>query len=85
MASNTCSKHRDEHIQQVGKHRHIWERGSKPPGFWNSDFWTAAEVTEAREQGRKRELELVREVSDEATKGKGRWKKRDTNKSRQDI
>ena len=68
----------DQHIQQVGKHRSIWEREPKPAGFWDSDFPTTQQLNNHREEGERKNAERLRQVAEEALTGKGRWKKRDT-------
>ena len=60
-----------------GKHRHRFTRRQSPPGFWDADFPTTQEMEKEREQGKRRERELVEERWREAMRGGGRWLFRD--------
>ena len=73
-----CPHDRNPHIQQVSKHRQIWTPSEKPPGFWNSHFPTEEEAQQYREEGEKRQAEMTRQVAEEAARGDGRWKRKDT-------
>jgi DNA repair protein endonuclease SAE2/CtIP C-terminus len=63
-------------MQQVSRHRQVWDRSPHPPGFWNSEFPTEEELKIAREEGQKREAARLKEIAEEAARGNGRWKKR---------
>ena len=66
----------NQHVQQVGRHRSIWESGLKPNGYWASDFPTTQEIQKAREEEEKTKAEELRKIASEAARGNGRWKKR---------
>ncbi|KAH7350554.1 DNA repair protein endonuclease SAE2/CtIP C-terminus-domain-containing protein [Rhexocercosporidium sp. MPI-PUGE-AT-0058] len=44
-----------------GRHRHAYERGASPTGFWRTDFPTTQEEIEDREAEREREREMVQQ------------------------
>ncbi len=62
---------------QYGKHRHMYGRGSTPPGFWNTDMPTTQEEMENRRAAQALEREKVEEMYREAMRPNGRYKFRD--------
>ena len=68
----------NQHIQQVGKHRSVWEPEPKPNGYWRSEFPTTQEIQNDREEEKRIDAEKLRKVAEEAARGDGRWKKKDT-------
>jgi hypothetical protein len=76
--AGTCYHRPDEQIQQVSKHRHIWDENPAPPGFWKSDFPSTEEAQKYREEAEKKNAEKARQIAEEAARGNGRWKKKST-------
>jgi len=63
-------------VQQVSRHRQVWEKEPPPLGFWNSDFPTEQELEKQREEAEKREAARVQQIVEEVALGNGRWKKK---------
>ncbi|KAK9457160.1 DNA repair protein endonuclease SAE2/CtIP C-terminus-domain-containing protein [Dipodascopsis uninucleata] len=65
-------------INQVSRHRSLWERPQSPVGFWRSEFPTTQEEIEEKEEARQRYKEKVEERLSEALKN-GRYIFKDKN------
>ena len=74
----SCNRRGDQHIQQVSKHRGKWLPEPIPPRFWNSDFPTDEELVKEREEAEQRNEELLRQRVEEADRGIGQWKRKNT-------
>lgn len=66
-----------ELANKLGKHRHAYERGQSPPGYWRADFPTTQEHEEDRRAGKEREREIVEMRYAVAMRGGGAWLFRD--------
>jgi len=78
MVMRTCnhSSRRNSLVQQVSRHRAVWDKDPVPPGFWNSDFPDEQQLEQQRQEAEKREAERIKQIAEEAESGNGRWKKR---------
>jgi hypothetical protein len=65
-----------KHLQLVSKHKQIWGPEPVPPGFWDSDFPTPEREEELRREADLLVAEKARLRAEEAAKGDGRWKRR---------
>lgn len=67
----------EKFANHFGKHRHVYGRGSTPPGFWDTDMPTTQQHEEYRKAARLLEMEKVEEMYKEAMRPDGRYKFRD--------
>jgi len=63
-------------VQQVSRHRDIWQPVQRPSNFWNSDFPTDEVLEKQRQEEDKRNAERLKEIAQEAEAGTGRWTKK---------
>ena len=63
--------------KQHGKHRHAFERGSTPPGFWRTDMPNTQEEKEDHAKAHEMEMRKIEERWREAMREGGRWLFRD--------
>ncbi len=66
-----------ELANKLGRHRHVYERRTTPPGFWRSDFPTTQEEREDREKANEIARSHVEERYKEAMRPNGRFLFRD--------
>ena len=62
----------------MSRHRQQWEPLKKPLGYWNSHFPTEEELEQNRAETERLEAERLKKIAEEAARGDGRWKKRNT-------
>lgn len=67
----------EKFANQHGKHRHVYGRGSTPPGFWDADMPTTQQALEYRKAAAAMEREKVKDMYREAMRHNGRYKFRD--------
>ncbi|KAL5322151.1 hypothetical protein ACEPPN_010121 [Leptodophora sp. 'Broadleaf-Isolate-01'] len=60
-----------------GRHRHAYQRGASPIGFWRTDFPTTQEEIEDREKEREKEREMVQQRYRQAMRPGGAYLFRD--------
>lgn len=58
---------------KYSKHRHRYERARSPPGFWNTDFPSTAEIQQEKAEAERRENDIVQNRYREAMRPGGRW------------
>jgi hypothetical protein len=63
-------------VQQVSRHRGVWEPEQRPLGFWNSDFPSDEELIKQREEAEKQEAERAKKMAAEAETANGRFRPR---------
>ncbi|KAK5660148.1 hypothetical protein OQA88_13617 [Cercophora sp. LCS_1] len=62
---------------RLGRHRQRYARRPSPPGFWDADFPSTQEVRNNKEEGEKRQRQIIEERYREAMRGGGKWLFRD--------
>lgn len=67
----------EKFANQHGKHRHAYQRGSTPPGFWDTDMPTTQQAQEYRQAAMVMEQQKVQDMYREAMRPNGRYKFRD--------
>ncbi|KAG4443648.1 hypothetical protein IFR05_000834 [Cadophora sp. M221] len=60
-----------------GRHRHAYQRGTSPTGFWRTDFPSTQEEIEDREKEREKERQMVQQRYRQATRPGGAYLFRD--------
>ena len=67
----------EKFANQHGKHRHVYGRGSTPPGFWDTDMPTTQQALEYRKAAAAMEQDKVQDMYREAMRPNGQYKFRD--------
>lgn len=67
----------EKFAKQYGKHRHLYTRGSTPPGFWDTDMPTTQQEIENRKAAQAMERQKVEDMYREAMRPNGRYRFRD--------
>ncbi|KAG5637565.1 hypothetical protein H0H81_004142 [Sphagnurus paluster] len=66
----------NSHRQAISRHRHHWERGKTPPGYWNIGFPDTQEAEDINERAREMHEQKREEIQRAAEKEGGKYRRR---------